>query len=48
MVTERPPDVGDRLADVELRRVDRSPGRLSELLDRPTIIRIVRYYGCMP
>lgn len=40
--------VGDRIDDIELARVDGSPVRLSELLEGPTIVPIVRYYGCMP
>ena len=41
-------DVGDRLEDLELRRADGTPVRLTEVIDRLTIIPIVRYYGCMP
>ncbi|MCP4434760.1 MAG: redoxin domain-containing protein [Actinomycetia bacterium] len=42
------PGVGDRLDDVCLRRHDGSEVSLGELVDGPTIVPIVRYYGCMP
>lgn len=42
------PEVGDLLDDVELRRADGTPVRLSQLVGRTTVIPIVRYYGCMP
>lgn len=41
-------DVGDRLADVELANVEGAPVMLSDVVRRPTIVPIVRYYGCMP
>lgn len=40
--------VGDRLAAVTLTDVDGHEVRLSELLDRPVVVALVRYYGCMP
>jgi len=39
---------GDVIADVELRGADGEPVRLSTLNDRPLVIPLVRYYGCMP
>lgn len=42
------PSVGDRLDDVELQRADGTKVMLGELVRRPTIVPIVRYYGCMP
>lgn len=41
-------EVGDRLDDLELTRSDGTPVMLAEVVRRPTIIPIVRYYGCMP
>ena len=41
-------EVGDRLDDLELTRADGTPVRLGDVVRRPTIIPIVRYYGCMP
>ena len=45
---EAPPAVGHRLTDLELTRVDGSPVMLSDAITGPTIVPIVRYYGCMP
>lgn len=42
------PTLGDTLEQVTLRRVDGTEVRLSDLLEGPTIVPIVRYYGCMP
>lgn len=42
------PDVGDELEDIDLVRADGTPVRLSEVVRGPTIVPIVRYYGCMP
>lgn len=36
------------LADIVLRRVDGSEIRLGEIVDRPAIVAIPRYYGCLP
>ncbi|HET8815502.1 MAG TPA: redoxin domain-containing protein [Solirubrobacterales bacterium] len=36
------------LADVQLRTADGDAVRLGQLLDRPTILVIPRYYGCLP
>lgn len=36
------------LADIEVRRPDGEAVRIGELVDRPTILVIPRYYGCMP
>ncbi len=47
-MTGAPAEVGDRLADLALARVDGTPVMLSELVRGPTIVPIVRYYGCMP
>lgn len=41
-------EVGDRLDDLELARADGTPVMLGDVVRRPTIIPIVRYYGCMP
>lgn len=36
------------LADVEVHRVDGTPIRLGDLVDRPTVLVVPRYYGCLP
>lgn len=36
------------LADVEVRQADGTPVRLGDLVDRPTVLVIPRYYGCLP
>lgn len=36
------------LADVEVRRADGTPVLLGVLVDRPTVLVIPRYYGCLP
>lgn len=41
-------EAGDRLSDLELTRVDGSSVMLGELVQGPTIVPVVRYYGCMP
>lgn len=40
--------VGDRLGAVTLTDVDDHEVRLSDLLDRPIVVALVRYYGCLP
>jgi len=40
--------VGDRPDDLELIRADGTPVMPGDVVRRPTIIPIVRYYGCMP
>lgn len=40
--------VGDRLGPVMPSDVDGEPVPLTSLLDRPLVIPLVRYYGCMP
>lgn len=45
---ERLATVGDRIDSVTLSDVDGKPVELAGLLDRPTVIPLVRYYGCMP
>ncbi len=45
---ETPVQVGDRIADQRIRRDDGSEVKLSEVIAGPTIIPIVRYYGCLP
>lgn len=40
--------VGDRLDSATLADVSGASVELSELLDRPLVIPLVRYYGCMP
>lgn len=37
-----------RLADLELLDPAGAPVRLGDLIDRPTVIDLVRYYGCAP
>lgn len=46
--THPPPQFGDPLPGVDLERADGSAAKLSEFVKGPTIIAIVRYYGCMP
>lgn len=36
------------LSNIVVRTVDREPVRLGEVVDRPTILVIPRYYGCLP
>jgi peroxiredoxin len=40
--------VGDQLGPVTLYDVDGTSVELSGLLDRPLVVPLVRYYGCMP
>lgn len=40
--------VGDRLGPVTLFDPDGEPVELASLLDRPVVVPLVRYYGCMP
>jgi len=40
--------VGDRVDDAVLQRVDGTDVRLSALVAGPTVVPIVRYFGCMP
>jgi peroxiredoxin len=40
--------VGDRLENVTLSDVEGTPVEVASLLDRPLVIPLVRYYGCMP
>ncbi|MBD8507519.1 redoxin domain-containing protein [Hoyosella sp. G463] len=40
--------VGDRVTGITLRSIDDEPIELDALLTRPTVIVMVRYYGCMP
>ena len=42
------PGVGDTLGDLLLQRAEGTPVRLSDLVSGPTVLPIVRYYGCMP
>ena len=48
VAADKAPDVGDGLEDIDLMRADGTPVRLSEVVRGPTIVPIVRYYGCMP
>lgn len=41
-------DVGDQLGPITLHDVDGTPVELAGLLDRPLVVPLVRYYGCMP
>lgn len=36
------------LSDVRIRDAGGTPSRIGDLIDRPTIIDLVRYYGCAP
>ncbi len=45
---ERLVQVGDRLGPVTLFDADGVPVELASLLDRPLVVPLVRYYGCMP
>ena len=36
------------LADVSVRSVDGAEVRLGDVVDRPTILVVPRYYGCLP
>ncbi|MEU4293168.1 redoxin domain-containing protein [Kribbella sp. NPDC026596] len=45
---QRMVDVGDQLETLTLYDANGQPAELDELLDRPTIMPLVRYYGCMP
>lgn len=36
------------LAEIEVRAPDGEPVRIGEIVDRPTILIIPRYYGCLP
>lgn len=45
---ERLVQVGDRLGPVMLFHADGEPVELARLLDRPVVVPLVRYYGCMP
>ncbi|MGI9577800.1 MAG: redoxin domain-containing protein [Microthrixaceae bacterium] len=47
-VAAKAPQVGDSLGAVDLKRADGSEVSLADVVDRPTIVPIVRYYGCMP
>lgn len=40
--------IGDRVPYVTLYYADGKPIALAELLDRPAVVPLVRYYGCMP
>lgn len=40
--------VGDRIGPITLYDVDGAPVELAALLDRPLLMPLVRYYGCMP
>lgn len=44
----RPTSPGDRLPPVTLTEVGGRPVALDSLVTRPTIVPLVRYYGCMP
>ncbi|NUR27896.1 MAG: redoxin domain-containing protein [Catenulispora sp.] len=41
-------EVGDRLEPLTLYDPDGRPVNLAGLLDRPAVVPLVRYYGCMP
>ncbi|NUR27744.1 MAG: AhpC/TSA family protein [Catenulispora sp.] len=45
---QRMVDIGDRVAPLTLYDADGNPVELADLLDRPTVVPLVRYYGCMP
>lgn len=36
------------LADIEVRTADGEPVRIGDLVERPTILVVPRYYGCLP
>jgi hypothetical protein len=38
-------DVGDRIGEIGLMTADGAPVALSDYLDRPTVIQLLRYYG---
>ncbi len=38
-------DVGDRIGEIGLVTADGAPVALSDHLDRPTVIQLLRYYG---
>ncbi|MCW4355876.1 AhpC/TSA family protein [Hoyosella sp. YIM 151337] len=41
-------EVGDRLESITLKTADGEPVELDSLLTRPTVVVLVRYFGCMP
>ena len=38
-------DVGDRIGEIRLMTAEGAPVALSDYLDRPTLVHLLRYYG---
>ncbi len=43
-----PVDVGDRISEIGLTTAEGAPVALSDYLDRPTVIQLLRYYAEFP